>query len=60
MQEAVEYGVPMPVITSSLFQRFFSRQGTESPAMKAVAALRNGFGGHAVTKKGEKGIVTDH
>ncbi|TWE10351.1 6-phosphogluconate dehydrogenase [Rudaeicoccus suwonensis] len=60
VQEAVEYGVPMPVISASLFQRFFSRQGENSPAMKAVAALRNGFGGHAVTKKGEKGIVTDH
>ena len=60
VQEAVEYGVPMPVITSSLYQRFFSRQGTNSPAMKAVAAMRNEFGGHAVTKKGEQGIVTDH
>ena len=60
VQEGVEYGVPMPVITASLFQRFFSRQGTGSPAMKAVAAMRNEFGGHAVTKKGEKGIVTDH
>ena len=60
VQEAVEYGVPMPVISASLYQRFFSRQGTESPAMKAVAAMRNEFGGHAVTKKGEKGVVTDH
>ncbi len=60
VQEGVEYGVPMPVISASLFQRFFSRQGTSSPAMKAVAAMRNEFGGHAVTKKGEKGIVTDH
>ncbi|PWJ26995.1 6-phosphogluconate dehydrogenase [Branchiibius hedensis] len=60
VQEAVEYGVPMPVISSALYQRFFSRQGTASPAMKAVAALRNEFGGHEVTKKGEKPIVTDH
>lgn len=60
VQEAVEYGVPMPVISASLFQRFFSRQGTASPAMKAVAALRNEFGGHQVTKKGEKPVVTDH
>lgn len=60
VQEAVEYGVPMPVISTSLFQRFFSRQGTASPAMKAVAALRNEFGGHQVTKKGEKPVVTDH
>ena len=31
----------------SLFARFVSRQD-ESPAMKAVAAMRNQFGGHAV------------
>jgi 6-phosphogluconate dehydrogenase len=33
----------------SLFTRFASRQD-DSPAMKAVAALRNQFGGHAVKK----------
>ncbi|MDQ2849909.1 MAG: decarboxylating 6-phosphogluconate dehydrogenase [Actinomycetota bacterium] len=59
VQEAVEYGVAMPVISASLFARFVSRQD-DSPAMRAVAAMRNEFGGHAVTKKGEKGIVTDH
>ena len=37
----------MPVITASLFARFASRQD-DSPAMKAVAALRQQFGGHAV------------
>ena len=37
----------MPVITAALFARFASRQD-DSPAMKAVAALRNQFGGHAV------------
>lgn len=59
VQEAVEYGVPMPVISASLFARFVSRQD-DSPAMQAVSAMRNEFGGHAVTKKGQKGIVTDH
>ena len=49
VQEAVENAVPMPVISASLFARFVSRQD-DSPAMKAVAALRNQFGGHAVTK----------
>ena len=39
--------VPLPAITESLFARFNSRQ-EDSPAMKAVAALRNQFGGHAV------------
>jgi 6-phosphogluconate dehydrogenase len=47
VQEGVENAVPMPVIASSLFARFASRQD-DSPAMKAVAALRNQFGGHAV------------
>ena len=44
------------MITASLFARFASRQD-DSPAMKVVAALRNQFGGHAVTKvaKGEVG-----
>jgi 6-phosphogluconate dehydrogenase len=37
----------MPVISGALFARFVSRQD-DSPAMKAVAALRNQFGGHAV------------
>jgi 6-phosphogluconate dehydrogenase len=47
VQAAVELGVPLPVITASLFARFASRQ-QDSPAMKMVAALRNQFGGHAV------------
>ena len=37
----------MLVIAASLFARFESRQA-DSPAMKAVAALRQQFGGHAV------------
>ena len=39
--------VPMNVIAASLFARFTSRQ-EDSPAMKAIAAMRNQFGGHAV------------
>jgi 6-phosphogluconate dehydrogenase len=46
---AIQHAVPMPVITAALFARFASRQ-EDSPAMKMVAALRNQFGGHAVTK----------
>ena len=45
--EGIANSVPMPAITASLFARFVSRQD-DSPAMKAVAALRNQFGGHAV------------
>ena len=48
VQAAVDHAVPLPVITASLFARFASRQD-DSPAMKVVAALRNQFGGHAVT-----------
>lgn len=49
IEEAIAEAVPMPAITASLFARFSSRQ-EDSPAMKAVAALRNQFGGHAVVK----------
>jgi len=43
--------VPMPAISAALFARFTSRQDA-SPAMKAVAALRQQFGGHAVRHGG--------
>jgi 6-phosphogluconate dehydrogenase len=48
VMEAIDNAVPMPTIAASLFARFSSRQ-EDSPTMKAVAALRNQFGGHAVT-----------
>ncbi|WP_459801410.1 phosphogluconate dehydrogenase (NAD(+)-dependent, decarboxylating) [Herbidospora sp. RD11066] len=48
VQAAVDHAVPLPVITAALYARFASRQD-DSPAMKMVAALRNQFGGHAVT-----------
>ena len=51
VQAAIDHAVPMPVISSALFARFLSRQ-EDSPAMKVVAALRNQFGGHAVTAAG--------
>ena len=47
VDEAVRLAVPVHVIAASLFARFESRQA-DSPAMKAVAALRQQFGGHAV------------
>jgi 6-phosphogluconate dehydrogenase len=47
IEEALNHAVPMPTISASIFARFVSRQ-KDSPAMKAVAALRNQFGGHAV------------
>jgi 6-phosphogluconate dehydrogenase len=46
VEAAIDNAVPMHVIASSLFARFSSRQ-EDSPAMKAIAAMRNQFGGHA-------------
>ena len=49
--EAIDHAVPLPVISAALFARFASRQD-DSPAMKAVSALRNQFGGHSTHKAG--------
>lgn len=49
IQAAIDLDVPAPVITLSLFERFHSRQ-PESFAAKVLAAMRKGFGGHAVQK----------
>jgi 6-phosphogluconate dehydrogenase len=49
VDEAVRLAVPLHVISAALFARFASRQD-DSTAMKAVAALRNQFGGHAVKR----------
>lgn len=49
VEEALHNAVPVPTISASMFARFVSRQ-EESPSMKAVAALRNQFGGHTVRK----------
>jgi len=47
VQEAIERGVATPVISAALYARFVS-QDDEGIAMKAIAALREQFGGHAV------------
>ena len=44
---AVERGIPVPAISSSLFQRFSSRDRDTFTA-KVIAALRNQFGGHGM------------
>ena len=51
VEAAIEHSVPAPAIAASLFARFASRQD-DSPAMKAVAAMRAQFGGHAVRASG--------
>ncbi|MCB0909047.1 MAG: decarboxylating 6-phosphogluconate dehydrogenase [Nocardioidaceae bacterium] len=47
VEAGIDNAVPTPAITAALYARFVSRQD-DSPAMKAVAAMRNQFGGHAV------------
>jgi len=61
VEAAIENAVPMNAIAASLFARFASRQD-DSPAMKAVAAMRNQFGGHAMktdapATTGESGVA---
>ncbi|EAR26164.1 6-phosphogluconate dehydrogenase [marine actinobacterium PHSC20C1] len=49
VHEALNQAVAVPTISAAIFARFVSRQ-EDSPSMKAVAALRNQFGGHSVRK----------
>jgi len=48
VESALEHGVPIPVIAASLFSRYRSRSDNAF-SDRVVAALRHGFGGHAVT-----------
>ena len=55
VEDSIERRIPMPVITTSLFERFSSR-GQNAFAAKVNAALRAQFGGHAVKMAtGEEG-----
>jgi 6-phosphogluconate dehydrogenase len=49
VNESIEQGVPTPVMTMALMSRFAS-QGSDDYASKLLAKMRQGFGGHAVTK----------
>jgi 6-phosphogluconate dehydrogenase len=53
VQQAIDTGVPVPVIAESLFRRFRSRQ-RDSFSDRVLAALRREFGGHAVVSKKDK------
>jgi 6-phosphogluconate dehydrogenase len=56
--EAIDRGVPAPVILTSLFTRFASQE-EDSFQLKLLSALRNQFGGHAVTlESGQQGMET--
>ncbi len=50
VEAALELNVPAHIITSSLYNRFQSRD-EDSFANKVLAALRNQFGGHPVVKE---------
>ena len=52
-QEAIDLGLPLPVISQSLQVRFRSRQ-TDPFGEKLLAALRNQFGGHSVKPATDK------
>jgi 6-phosphogluconate dehydrogenase len=54
VEAGIENAVATPAITAALYARFVSRQD-DSPAMKAVAAMRNQFGGHAMQTSAPKG-----
>ena len=47
IEDAIDKDVPTPVITTSLYSRFYSRRNGDYTA-RVLAALRNQFGGHAV------------
>ena len=50
VHEAIDRGVPAPVLALSLFRRFRSRQ-EDAFSDRVLAALRAEFGGHAVKEK---------
>jgi 6-phosphogluconate dehydrogenase len=47
--DAIDHDVPTPVITASLYARFYSRSEGDY-THRVLAALRNQFGGHAVER----------
>ena len=51
---AIDEGVPAPVLTTALYERFYSR-GLGDFADQILSAMRNQFGGHDEKPSGEKG-----
>lgn len=58
VNEAVEQGIPAPVLTLALMSRFAS-QGKDDYASKLLAMMRKGFGGHAVAAAVPFGNTSD-
>jgi len=48
--EAIDQGVPAPVLSLALLMRFAS-QGKGEYADRMLAMMRKGFGGHKVTER---------
>ncbi len=53
VQAAVDEGVPVPVLSASLWDRFYSR-GRGDVAHKVLSTMRAGFGGHREASKESK------
>ncbi len=49
LEAAIDEGVPAPVISAAIYQRFASR-GADEFADKLLSAMRFGFGGHVEKK----------
>ena len=49
IEDGIDKDVPTPVITASLYARFYSREEGDY-THKVLAALRNQFGGHSVER----------
>ena len=55
MHAAIDEGVPAPVLTTALYERFSSR-GEDEFANKLLSAMRKQFGGH--DEKPSRGRLT--
>ena len=53
VEAAIDEDVPAPIITMSLFSRFYSRD-RNSFSWRVLADLRNEFGGHAIRVDGQE------
>ena len=50
--EAIEQGIPAPVLTQALQVRFRSQEKSKGYGYKILSIMRNAFGGHVMKKKG--------
>jgi 6-phosphogluconate dehydrogenase len=50
--EAIEHGIPAPVLTQALQVRFRSQERSKGYGYKILSIMRNAFGGHIMKKKG--------